>query len=77
MYVKYLWGRSRMFNGLEDEIEFTRRELLETACREGLAAEVTMVLSRKLDALINQYDAQKKERFVKNELTMMKLEMDK
>ena len=47
--------------GLEEEIELMREAMMDAASREGLTADVTMEFSRKLDSLINQYEARKEE----------------
>ena len=45
---------------LEDEIEIIRQQMIDAANFEGLSADVTMELSRKLDELINHYDDQRR-----------------
>jgi hypothetical protein len=45
---------------LEDEIEVVRQQMIDAANSEGLSGDVTIELSRKLDELINYYDAQKR-----------------
>ena len=40
---------------MEDEIEFTREEMMAAASREGLTGKETVELSRKLDKLLNQF----------------------
>lgn len=44
----------------EYEIECLRNQLIQTAQQEGLHADCTILLSRKLDVLIDHYTKQKK-----------------
>ena len=48
-----------MNGGLEEEIELLREAMMDAASKEGLTANITMEFSRKLDCLINEYEAQK------------------
>lgn len=41
---------------LEDEIEFTREAMAAAAVKEGLSANETLELSRKLDGLMNKFE---------------------
>ena len=40
---------------MEDEIERTRELMIETASSKGLESSETIDISRKLDALLNDY----------------------
>lgn len=53
-------GVAKMVWKLEDEIEIIRQQMIDAANFEGLSADVTMELSRKLDELINHYDDQRR-----------------
>lgn len=41
---------------LREKIEFMRELMVNTATKKGLNASETIEVSRKLDALMNQYD---------------------
>lgn len=44
---------------LEEEIEMMREAMMGAADKEGLIADETLELSRKLDSLMNQFDKRK------------------
>ncbi|WP_153731959.1 aspartyl-phosphate phosphatase Spo0E family protein [Sporosarcina obsidiansis] len=46
------------------KIERLRNQLIEVAQQEGMHSERTILLSRQLDLLINEYDKQKEEKSV-------------
>ncbi|MED1205730.1 aspartyl-phosphate phosphatase Spo0E family protein [Heyndrickxia acidicola] len=47
-------------NKLEEEIEHSRKKLLELAALYGLASEETITCSQYLDQLLNSFIVQKK-----------------
>ncbi|WP_342509088.1 aspartyl-phosphate phosphatase Spo0E family protein [Sporosarcina sp. FSL K6-2383] len=48
-----------MESDLEEEIEMMREAMMGAADKEGLIADETLELSRKLDSLMNQFDKRK------------------
>ncbi|MEK4024055.1 aspartyl-phosphate phosphatase Spo0E family protein [Sporosarcina sp. FSL W7-1283] len=50
----------------EIQIECLRNQLIEVAQNEGMHSERTIILSRELDLLINEYERQKEKSFEKN-----------
>lgn len=49
----------------EIQIECLRNQLIEVAQHEGMHSERTIILSRELDLLINEYERQKEKSFEK------------
>lgn len=45
-----------MKSSLEREIEHLRKEMIEIGKKEGLSSEETLLISRKLDELIDSYN---------------------
>lgn len=45
---------------LEEKIELARKEMIDVVERHGLTSEETVECSRKLDNLINRFDATRK-----------------
>ncbi|WP_342512773.1 aspartyl-phosphate phosphatase Spo0E family protein [Sporosarcina sp. FSL K6-1522] len=46
---------------LEEEIEYIRAKMMDTADKEGLTADQTMELSRELDRLLNQFQTEQQK----------------
>ena len=52
-------GGVMLERSLEEEIEWMREAMVEAAGKAGLTADETIEFSRRLDSLMNQYDALK------------------